>query len=117
MRKEPGSGRRQGRLALVFCQGVVGLRGRWGRHLQSHNFHWNFTGPQFRELHLMFEEYYTELATAEAASSRRTFTTRDPSLVRARACIHAPRTASGAPAGASAAPLRASCQTSNSSLA
>ncbi|MGI9316534.1 MAG: Dps family protein, partial [bacterium] len=29
-----------------------------------HNFHWNVTGPQFRELHLMFEEHYTELATA-----------------------------------------------------
>jgi starvation-inducible DNA-binding protein len=33
-------------------------------YLQSHNFHWNVTGPQFRELHLMFEEHYTELATA-----------------------------------------------------
>src|SRR5690606_37072868 len=30
----------------------------------THNFHWNVTGPQFRELHLMFEEHYTELATA-----------------------------------------------------
>ena len=25
-------------------------------YLQTHNFHWNITGPQFRELHLMFEE-------------------------------------------------------------
>tara|TARA_R110002110_G_scaffold301156_1_gene515269 strand:- start:234508 stop:234993 length:486 start_codon:yes stop_codon:yes gene_type:complete len=33
-------------------------------YLQTHNFHWNVTGPQFRELHLMFEEQYTELATA-----------------------------------------------------
>lgn len=33
-------------------------------YLQTHNFHWNITGPQFRELHLMFEEQYTELATA-----------------------------------------------------
>ena len=24
-------------------------------YLQTHNFHWNVTGPQFRELHLMFE--------------------------------------------------------------
>lgn len=31
-------------------------------YLQTHNFHWNVTGPQFRELHLMFEEHYTELA-------------------------------------------------------
>ncbi|AWF82250.1 Dps family protein [Microbulbifer sp. EKSA008] len=33
-------------------------------YLQTHNFHWNVTGPLFRELHLMFEEHYTELATA-----------------------------------------------------
>lgn len=33
-------------------------------YLQTHNFHWNVTGPMFRTLHLMFEEHYTELATA-----------------------------------------------------
>ncbi|WNO09186.1 Dps family protein [Teredinibacter sp. KSP-S5-2] len=33
-------------------------------YLQTHNFHWNVTGPQFREMHLMFEEHYTELAVA-----------------------------------------------------
>jgi starvation-inducible DNA-binding protein len=33
-------------------------------YLQTHNFHWNVTGPHFRNLHLMFEEQYTELATA-----------------------------------------------------
>lgn len=33
-------------------------------YLQTHNFHWNVTGPRFRELHLMFEEHYTELALA-----------------------------------------------------
>lgn len=33
-------------------------------YLQTHNFHWNVTGPLFRNLHLMFEEQYTELATA-----------------------------------------------------
>ncbi|AKH69240.1 DNA-binding ferritin-like protein (oxidative damage protectant) [Spongiibacter sp. IMCC21906] len=33
-------------------------------YLQTHNFHWNVVGPRFRELHLMFEEHYTELATA-----------------------------------------------------
>lgn len=33
-------------------------------YLKTHNFHWNVTGPKFRELHLMFEEQYTELATA-----------------------------------------------------
>ena len=33
-------------------------------YLQTHNFHWNVMGLQFRELHLMFEEHYTELAIA-----------------------------------------------------
>ncbi|MDG4812787.1 DNA starvation/stationary phase protection protein [Hydrogenovibrio sp. 3SP14C1] len=33
-------------------------------YLQTHYFHWNVIGPQFRELHLMFEEHYTELAIA-----------------------------------------------------
>ena len=33
-------------------------------YLQTHNFHWNVTGLHFRELHLMFEEHYTELAVA-----------------------------------------------------
>ncbi len=31
--------------------------------LMTHNFHWNVVGPQFRSLHLMFEEQYTELFT------------------------------------------------------
>ena len=33
-------------------------------YLQTHNFHWNVTGPRFRDLHVFFEEQYTELATA-----------------------------------------------------
>ena len=33
-------------------------------YLKTHNFHWNVTGPMFNTLHLMFEEHYTELATA-----------------------------------------------------
>lgn len=33
-------------------------------YLQTHNFHWNVTGPMFNTLHLMFEQQYTELATA-----------------------------------------------------
>lgn len=40
-------------------------------YLQSHNFHWNVSGPQFRELHLMFEEHYTELAAAVAEIAER----------------------------------------------
>ena len=33
-------------------------------YLKTHKFHWNVEGPMFRTLHLMFEEQYTELATA-----------------------------------------------------
>lgn len=33
-------------------------------YLQTHNFHWNVTGPMFNQLHLMFEQHYTELAIA-----------------------------------------------------
>lgn len=33
-------------------------------YLKTHNYHWNVTGPMFSTLHLMFEEQYTELATA-----------------------------------------------------
>jgi starvation-inducible DNA-binding protein len=33
-------------------------------YLQTHNFHWNVTGPMFSTLHLMFETQYTELALA-----------------------------------------------------
>jgi starvation-inducible DNA-binding protein len=33
-------------------------------YLETHNFHWNVTGPMFQSLHLMFEAQYTELALA-----------------------------------------------------
>ncbi len=33
-------------------------------YIKNHNFHWNVTGPMFQTLHAMFEEEYTELATA-----------------------------------------------------
>lgn len=33
-------------------------------YLKTHNYHWNVTGPRFRDLHLLFEEQYSELATA-----------------------------------------------------
>ena len=31
---------------------------------KTHGFHWNVTGPMFHSLHLLFEQQYTELATA-----------------------------------------------------
>ena len=33
-------------------------------YLLTHNFHWNVTGPMFSQLHMMFEQHYTELAVA-----------------------------------------------------
>lgn len=33
-------------------------------YLQTHNFHWNVTGPFFQSLHTLFETHYTELAVA-----------------------------------------------------
>ncbi len=33
-------------------------------YLETHNFHWNVTGPMFQTLHLMFEVQYNELALA-----------------------------------------------------
>ena len=54
-------------------------------YLQTHNFHWNVTGPKFRELHLMFEEHYTELATAvdEIAERIRTLGVAAPGTYKA----------------------------------
>lgn len=40
------------------------LADTYSLYLKTHNFHWNVVGPRFRELHLMFEEQYTKLATA-----------------------------------------------------
>ena len=33
-------------------------------YLQSHNFHWNVTGPMFQTLHVLFMEHYTEIWNA-----------------------------------------------------
>jgi len=33
-------------------------------YLKTQNFHWNVTGPQFFQLHTMFESHYIELAAA-----------------------------------------------------
>jgi starvation-inducible DNA-binding protein len=33
-------------------------------YLQTHNFHWNVTGPMFQTLHVLFMDQYTELWNA-----------------------------------------------------
>ena len=40
------------------------LADTYSLYLQTHNFHWNVTGPMFQTLHVMFEAQYTELAPA-----------------------------------------------------
>jgi starvation-inducible DNA-binding protein len=40
------------------------LADSYSLYLKTHNYHWNVKGPMFNTLHLMFEEQYTELATA-----------------------------------------------------
>ena len=68
-------------------------------YLQSHNFHWNVTGPQFRELHLMFEEHYTELATAvdEVAERIRTLGVSAPGTYKSFAQLSSIEEVEGVP--------------------
>lgn len=68
-------------------------------YLQTHNFHWNVTGPQFRELHLMFEEHYTELAVAvdDVAERIRTLGVAAPGTYKAFAELSAIEEVDGVP--------------------
>ncbi len=69
-------------------------------YLQTHNFHWNVTGPQFRELHLMFEEHYNELALAvdEVAERIRTLGVAAPGTYKAFAQLSSIAEVDGVPA-------------------
>ena len=69
-------------------------------YLQTHNFHWNVTGPQFRELHLMFEEHYNELAIAvdDIAERIRTLGVAAPGTYRALAELSSIEEVEGVPA-------------------
>lgn len=69
-------------------------------YLQTHNFHWNVTGPQFRELHLMFEEQYTELAVAvdDIAERIRTLGVAAPGTYKAFAALSSIDEVEGVPA-------------------
>jgi starvation-inducible DNA-binding protein len=68
-------------------------------YLQTHNFHWNVTGPQFRELHLMFEEHYTELAIAvdDIAERIRTLGVAAPGTYRSFAELSSVKEVDGVP--------------------
>ena len=68
-------------------------------YLQTHNFHWNVTGSQFRELHLMFEEHYTELAVAvdDIAERIRTLDVAAPGTYKAFADLSSINEVEGVP--------------------
>jgi starvation-inducible DNA-binding protein len=68
-------------------------------YLQTHNFHWNVTGPRFRDLHLMFEEHYTEMAVAvdDIAERIRTLDVPAPGTYKAFAGLSAIDEVDGVP--------------------
>ena len=51
------------------------LADSYALYLKTQNYHWNVTGHQFKILHILFEEQYTDLAEAvdELAERIRTF--------------------------------------------
>ena len=86
-----------------IAQGLkVLLADSYTLYLMTHNFHWNVTGPQFRELHLMFEEHYTELAVAvdEIAERIRTLDVAAPGTYKAFAELSSIAEVEGVPAAA-----------------
>lgn len=70
-------------------------------YLQTHNFHWNVEGPQFRELHLMFEEHYMELAVAvdDVAERIRTLDVPAPGTYKELARLSSIKEVEGVPDG------------------
>jgi starvation-inducible DNA-binding protein len=66
-------------------------------YLKTHNYHWNVEGPMFTTLHQMFEEQYTELATAvdEIAERIRTLGVKAPGSYSAFAKLSSIGEASG----------------------
>lgn len=69
-------------------------------YLQTHNFHWNVTGPMFNQLHLMFEDHYNELALAvdEIAERIRSLDVAAPGTYRAFAELSSIEEVDGVPA-------------------
>jgi len=54
-------------------------------YLKTQNYHWNVTGPNFKSLHMLFEEQYTDLAMAidEIAERIRTVGDKAPGSFKA----------------------------------
>lgn len=58
-------GKSESKAAAAVVKGLERLLAdSYTLYLQTHNFHWNVTGPQFQSLHALFEQQYTELALA-----------------------------------------------------
>ncbi|MGM0564683.1 MAG: Dps family protein [Pseudomonadota bacterium] len=68
-------------------------------YLKTHNFHWNVTGPMFHSLHLLFEQQYTELATAvdDIAERVRAMGSKAPGSYKAFAELSSVQDAEGDP--------------------
>lgn len=68
-------------------------------YLQTHNFHWNVTGPMFPQLHTMFETHYTELAIAvdDIAERIRSLDVAAPGTYRAFAELSSIKEVGGVP--------------------
>jgi starvation-inducible DNA-binding protein len=58
-------------------------------YLKTHGYHWNVIGPEFRSLHLMFEEQYLDLQGAidEIAERIRTYGAPAPGSLRQIAAL------------------------------
>lgn len=58
-------------------------------YLKTHNYHWNVTGPNFKSLHDLFEEQYTDLFTAvdEVAERVRTLGAKVPATFKTFASL------------------------------
>lgn len=70
-------------------------------YLQTHNFHWNVVGPQFHQLHMIFEEQYNELATAvdDIAERIRTLDVAAPGTYKEFARLSSIEEIEGVPSG------------------
>ena len=42
----------------------IALADTYALYLKTQNYHWNVTGPNFKPLHILFEEQYNDLALA-----------------------------------------------------
>jgi starvation-inducible DNA-binding protein len=52
----------QGPARKEIAEALSPLADTYALYLKSQRYHWNVSGPRFRELHLMFEEQYGQLA-------------------------------------------------------